>query len=304
MAGSVANQKVEPMTATYGEAVMQSENITCVADVTSSLNNKYFLFYTPAGVKHYAWFNTGAGVDPAVSGGTAHSVSISAGATAATVASALQAVLDVVTGFDCSVDGAVLTLTATTAGYAKHAHEGGGATGFTFEVNYYGDSAVDLGQCDGDITVTHEEKLVDITSHQTGSQVLSHISTGNKMSVTLSLKETSVNQLRKIFLGEGDSVMPDGTDVGSTEVFGFGTSRQFKQTIGRARKLVLHPVTLPASNNSRDITIWKAFPKFKDIKFSGESVLMVPVEFEVYPDYTIAGEVRMSAYGDGTQTLT
>ncbi len=305
MAGSVSNQKVEPMQVTFGESVMQSENITCVADVAASLNNKYFLFYTTGGTKHYAWYNVAAGgVDPAVSGGTAHAVAISSGATAAAVATATQAVLDAVTGFDCTVDGAVLTLVATTAGYAKPAHEGAAATGFTFEVNYYGDSAVDLGYCDGDITVTHEEKLVDLTSHQTGSQVLGHIHTGNTVSVSVSLKESSVSQLRKIVLSEGDSLIPDGTGVSSTEVYGYGTSRQFKQTGGRARKLVLHPIVLPASNTSRDVTIWKAFPKLKDLKFSGENVLMIPVDFQVYPDYTKDARIQMCVFGDATQTLT
>lgn len=302
--GTVANVKVEPMQVTYGEDVMQSEQITCVADSSNSLNNKYFCFYTTGGTKHYAWYSTGAGVDPAVSGGTGHQVTISANASASAVASATQAVLDAVSGFDCSVDGAVLTLVATSAGYAKPAHEGAAATGFTFEVNYYGDSAVDLGYCDGDVSIAHEEKYVDVTAHQTGSQVLSQIHTGNSMSVSVSLKESSVSQLRKMLLGEGDSLIPDGTGVSSTEVFGYGTSRQFKQNLGRAKKLVLHPVALASSNKSRDITFWKAFPMIKELKFSGESAMLIPVEFNVYPDYTKDSRVSMFVYGDASQTLT
>lgn len=303
--GTLANQKVEPMNVTWGESVMQSENITCVADVSSSLNNKYFLFYTTGGTKNYAWFNVGgAGSDPAVSGGTANAVAISANATAATVATALAAVLTAVTGFDATADGAVVTLVATTAGYAKPAHEGAAATGFTFEVNQYGDSAVDLGYCDGDISVSHEENVVDLTSHQTGSQVMGHIQTGNTVSVALSLKESAVSQLRKIILAEGDSLIPDGTGVSSTEVFGYGSSRQFKQNFGRARKLVLHPTVLPASNLSRDLSFWKAFPKLNEIVFSGENVLMMPIEFAIYPDYTKDSRINMMVYGDSTQTLT
>ncbi len=303
--GTLSNQKVEPMIATWGESVMQSENITCVADVSSSLNNKYFLFYTTGGVKHYAWFNVGgAGSDPSVSGGTANAVAISANATAATVATALAAVLTAVSGFDATADGAVVTLVATTAGYAKPAHEGAAPTGFTFEVNYYGDSAVDLGYCDGDISVSHEENFVDLTSHQTGSQVLGQISTGNSMTVTLTLKETAVSQLRKIMLAEGDSLIPDGTGVSSTEVFGYGTSRQFKQNFARARKLVLHPAVLPASNLSRDGTFWKAIPKLSELVFSGENVMTMAVEFTIFPDYTKDQNIRMYAIGDSTQTLT
>ena len=303
--GTVANQKVEPVNVTWGESVMQSENITCVADSSSSLNNKYFLFYTTGGTKNYAWFNVGgAGSDPAVSGGTANAVAISANASAATVATALAAVLTAVSGFDATSDGAVVTLVATTAGLAKAAHEGAAATGFTFEVNNYGDTAVDLGFCDGDISVSHEENYVDVTSHQTGSQILSQIPTGNSLTVSVTLKETAVSQLKKIILAEGDSLIPDGTGVSSTEVLGYGTSRQFKQNVGRARKLVLHPTVLPASNLSRDVSFWKAFPKLNEIIFSGENIMTLPVEFMIYPDYTRDSKCNMFVYGDSTQTLT
>jgi hypothetical protein len=305
MAGSVGNQKVEPMQVSFGESVMQSELITCVADVAGSLNSKYFVFYTTGGVKNYAWYNiNAAGVDPAVSGGTGHEIAGATGATAAAIATASAAVLTDVTGFDCTADGAVLNLVATTAGYAKPAHEGAAATGFSFEVVKYGDVAVDLGYCDGDITVTHEEKLIDLTAHQTGTEVLGHISTGNMIGISVSLKESSVSQLRKMMLAEGDSMIPDGTGVSSTEVFGYGTSRQFKQTMDRARKLVLHPIALPAANLSRDVTIWKAFPKLKELKFSGENILVIPVEFAVYADYTKDSKINKCVYGDSTQTLS
>lgn len=302
---SISNEKVEPMTVTFGEDIMQSENITCVADVAGSLNNKYFSFYTTGGVHHYAWFNiNSAGTDPALSGCTGHEVTGATAITATAAATALAAVLTAVTGFDATSDGAVVTLVATTAGYAKPAHEGGAATGFTFEVNYYGDTAVDVGYTDGDIEITQENTNVDLTAHQTGTMVLGHISTGVSLSMSLTLKETSVSQLRKMWLGEGDSLIPDGTGVSSTEVFGWGTSRQFKQSQPRARKLVLHPVVLASSNHSRDITIWKAFPKMPTITFSGEELFMQPVEFAIYPDYTKDSRVSMCSFGDSTQTLT
>jgi len=306
MAGNVLNQKVEPMQVTFGEDVNQSENITCIADVASSLNNQYFVFYNVAGTRLYVWYNVGGtGVDPALAGATGNAVTFTAGASAAAVASATAAVLDAIAGFDCTADGAVLTLVRTTPGYAKPSHDGVADTGFNFEVNFYGDTAVDLGFTDGDIELAHEENYVDITSHQTGSNVLGNISTGNTMSLTVSLKETAVTQLRKILAtGEGDSMIPDGTGASSTEVVGWGTSRQFKQNYSRSRKLVLHPIVLPASNMSRDVTIWKAFPKLSSLTYSGENILMIPVEFSVYPDYSKQDKVRMAVFGDASQTLT
>ena len=304
--GTVANQKIEPMEVTFGEDVIQSELITCVADVSSSLNSQYFVFYAVNGTRHYAWYDVaGGGTDPSLPGATGHSVAIAVNATAAQVASASQAILDVITGFDCSVDGAVLNLIRTGPGYAKPSHDGAADTGFTFEVVNYGDTAVDLGFCDGDIEIGHEENYVDLTSHQTGTQILGNISTGNTMTVTVNLKETAVNQLRKIMAtGEGDVIIPKGTGAGATEVLGYGLSRQFRQNLARARKLVLHPVVLPTSNKSRDLTIWKAFPKVGSLTFSGENILTIPVEFAVYPDFSKNPRVQMSAYGDGSQTLT
>lgn len=303
--GTIANIKVEPVNVTFGEDVMQSENITLVADASGSLNNKYFVWYTPGGVKHYAWYNiNSAGTDPAVSGGTAHEITGATGASATTLATATAAVLTAVSGFDATSDGAVVTLVGTAAGYAKPAHDGAAPTGFTFEVNYYGDSALDLGFVDGDIEPNHEENYVDVTSHQTGSQIVSQIHTGNTMSVTIGLKESLVSQIRKIMIAEGDALIPDGTGVSSTEVLGYGTSRQFKQTLGRAKKLVLHPAALPSSNVSRDLTFWKAFPKLPSWNYSGESIQVLPVEFMIYPDYSKDKRVQMCAIGDASQTLT
>jgi len=303
--GTVSNIKVEPVNVSFGEDVMQVEKITCVADVASSLNSKYFVFYTTGGTKNYAWFDVNsAGVDPAVSGGTGYEVNLGVADSATAVATALAAVLTAVAGFDATSDGAVVTLTATTAGYAKPAHEGAAATGFQFETLVYGDTAVDLGYCDGNIEPSHEENMVDVTAHQTGSQVLSQIHTGNKVGVTITLKETSVSQLRKILLAEGNSLIPDGTGVSSTEVMGFGTAQQYKQTLGRARKLKLHPVVLASSNLSRDLTFWKAFPKLPSINYSGEDIQVLPVEFMIYPDYTKDSRINMCVFGDSTQTLT
>jgi hypothetical protein len=305
MALTVENIKIEPMKVTFGEDVMQSELITCVADVAASLNSKYFVFYTTGGTKHYAWFDVGnTGVDPAVSGGTGHEIDISSGASAAAVASALQAVLTAISGFDATADGAVVNLVATSAGYAKPAHEGAAATGFSFQVVKYGSSAAEVGYTDGDIEIAQETSYVDVTAHQSGTEVNSQIPTGSSMSVTINLKETTVAQLRKVLLGEGNSLIPDGTGVSSTEVMGKGTAQQFIQTIARAQKLNLHPVVLASSNLSRDWSFWKAFPKISSLTFSGENIHSIPVEFMIYPDYSKDSRINKMVYGDSTQTLT
>ena len=299
------NIKIEPMVVNWGESVMQVQTITCVADVASSLNNKYFVFYDAAGVKNYVWFDVNsAGTDPAVSGGTGHEVNLGVADSASAVATATAAVLTAVTGFDCTASSNVLTLTATVAGRAKPAHDGAAPSGFDFVVDVYGDTAADVGYTDGSIELSFEQNLVDIVANQTGSEILSHINTGNNLSFSVVFKETSYNQLRKIFGDMTDSLVPDGTGVSSTEVLGYGTTRQFKQTYGRTKKLVMHPKVLASNDYSRDWCFWKAIAMPESIAFSGEEIMNIPVAFMVYIDTTKAPQVSKMVIGDHTQTLT
>lgn len=305
MAADRTNIKVEPMVVNWGEDVMQVQTITTVADSSGSLNNQYFMFYEPNGTKHYCWFNiNSAGVDPAVSGATGHAVTGATNVTAADIATAAAAVLTAVSGFDCTASDNVLTLTNTTAGRCKPVHDGAADTGFTFVVDVYGDTAADVGYTDGSIEVAFEMQNVDVTANQTGSEVISHINTGNNLTVTINFKETSYNQMRKIFGDIADSEIPEGTGLTSTEVFGFGTSRQFKQTYGRAKKLVLHPKVLASNDYSRDLCFWKAIAMPESLAFSGEEIMTVPVTFQIYLDTTKKASIAKFCYGNHTQTLT
>lgn len=54
----------------------------------------------------------------------------------------------------------------------------------------------DLGLTDGDLSVGLEEKAVDITAHQEGTNILDAIRTGKNVELTVSLKETTVAQLK------------------------------------------------------------------------------------------------------------
>jgi hypothetical protein len=304
MSQTVANIKVEPMKVTIGEDLYQSWKITTIADVAGSLNNQYFVFYEPSGTKHYCWFNiNSAGSDPAIASGTAHAVTGVTSATAAALASSISTVVDAVSGFDATVSGNVVTVTHTAVGYAKPVHDGAADTGFTFEVLNYGDSASEVGFTDGDIEVKIEYKDVEVTAHQTGTEVLSHINTGSNISVSLSLKETTVSQLRYALLGRGDSTIPESTGVSATEVFGMGMGRQFYQTRDRARKMVLHPQVLPSSNLSRDLTFWKVLPSVESLTFSGENAFQIPMSFMIYNDFTKHPAISKMCYGDSTQTL-
>ncbi len=146
-----------------------------------------------------------------------------------------------------------------------------------------------------------KEKLADIVSHQSGSNVLSSIRTGKEVEITVNFKETSVAQLRKCFAFGGGTPY---TPASGTEVFGMGQANDFTQTILQAAKLVLHPVVLGSGDLSRDCTFWKAYPQVDKLGFSSEKEMMIPVKFKVYPDSSKNSSIRYFAYGDGSQTLT
>lgn len=65
---------------------------------------------------------------------------------------------------------------------------------------------VNLGCIDGDVEVTTEEQLVDVTCHQSGTQVIDSIRTGVNVSIAVALKETSTSQLQTALGYAGDTV--------------------------------------------------------------------------------------------------
>lgn len=300
--GTVGNVKIEPMVATWGTDTAMVQNITCVADVADSLDGKYFFIYNQAGTKFHVWYNTsgGSAVDPAPAGSTAAVVAISTGATAAAVATATEAVIEALSGLDSTVSNAVITVTQSTAGYVPLAHDVN--SGFSFELVTEGDSAADIGFVDGDIEFSVAEDLVDITAHEHGSNVLSQIRSGKQVEITLTFKETSVAQMKKLLRAGGGAFTPVGAN--GSEVVGHGTHKDFTQTLNQASKLVLHPKVLGASDKTRDYTFHQAYPMLDAIAFSGENIHMVPVTFKIYPKLTLNDRVEYYSFGDGSQTLT
>ncbi len=300
--GTLSNVRVEPMSVTWGEDIAQVETITCGADVADSLDGKYFFLYHTDGTKHHFWFNTsgGSATDPAPAGSTAHAVAITTGDSATAVGIALEAVIEAVSGFDSTVASGVVTVTHSASGYAQLGHDGD--SGFSFAMVTEGDTAVDVGFVDGDIEISVSEGLVDITAHEAGSNVLSQIRTGKQVEIGITLKETSVAQLRRIFRQGGGAFTPVGAS--GTELNGWGRAGDFLQTITQAKKLVLHPKVLGAADHTRDFTFHSAYPQLDSFSFSGENILAVPLKFKCYPKLSLNDRIEYFSFGDSTQTLT
>lgn len=143
------------------ESTAQSQVITAVADVSSSLNNKYFYMYArnnTTGIETVigVWFNVGsAGTQPTDSLVDQWSVvAISANDTNSTVATALEAVIESITigggdVFDSSVSTAAVTVVHdTAAGYGGSqriaADSTAAPTGFTFAAATAGGAATSV----------------------------------------------------------------------------------------------------------------------------------------------------------------
>lgn len=299
--GNVGNIGIKPMIAYWGSDVSQIETITCVADVSSSLNNKYFYLYSGS-TKYYVWYNVAtAGVDPAPAGATELEIAISANASASAVATATQTAIDGLAAFTATVSGAVVTVTTVATGYHSGAHEGVGS-GFAFAVTTQGDTETDVGCIDGDIEMSAEVSTVDITCHQEGAGLVGSLINGKTIEVTINFKETSAAQLKKIMRQGGGTFTPPGASA--TEVVGWGTGNNFQNTFNLASKLRLHPVALDASDKTQDWNFWKVFGTAGDITFSGENPFVVPVTFQVFPDTTKNARINYFMIGDGSQTLT
>lgn len=300
--GTVSNVKVEPMNVVWGTNVAQVSTVTCAADVADSLDGKYFFVYTANNAtKYHVWFNTsvGSATDPAPGGSTAVEVALTTGATASAVATAVASALDGLAGFSATASSSVVTVTNAANGYSTAPHDGN--SGFSFAVSTEGDTAADVGFLDGNIELSVSDTFADVMSHQTGADMLTQIITGKNVTMSFTLKETALSQLRKVVLASGGaSITPAG--AGTTEVFGLGQSKLFSAR--ETKKLVMHPVVLGASDKSRDLTFWKVALNFESISYSGEELLTVPVTATVYPDTTKNARVNKVVFGDGSQTLT
>jgi CheY-like chemotaxis protein len=157
--------------------------------------------------------------------------------------------------------------------------------------------ASSLGLTEGDVEITFVEDIVDVTGHQEGTNVLSGIRTGKRAEVSVTLKQTNRALVKYMLEQSGQSVTAAS---GASAVVGWGSGRDFTQTLGQAQALKFHPVTKASADYSEDITFWKAYPKPDSFVFSGENPSTLSIEFHIYPDSSKAKQARLGVVGDST----
>lgn len=158
-------------------------------------------------------------------------------------------------------------------------------------------SASSLGLTEGDVEITFVEDIVDVTGHQEGTNILSGIRTGKRAEVSITMKETNRALVKYMLEQSGQSITASG---GASAVVGWGSGRDFTQTLSQAATLKFHPVTKASGDYSEDITFWKAYPKPDSFVFSGENPSTLTIEFLIYPDTTKANQARLGVVGDAT----
>ena len=301
MSCGTENIVLEPVDVFVGKDQVQVQTITCVADDTSSLQNKYILFYEPSGVRHYAWFNVATlGVDPAISGYTAHPVAIAANATANAVASALNAVITALTEFNSTASGAIITVTNVTNGYAPAAHDAlsvPSQTGFAFELVTVGDLYEKVGYLEGNVEVSNlSNSPVDIKTHQSGATIVGQLLSGGNPELKFNLLEVTLEKYKKIKRYIGGEYVP----VVSGSVGLVGGGRKGKNKAPQYARVVLHPVSKDAADKSKDYCFWKCLIDLDSVSFSGENVLTLPVSVKAFEDCDKPSEVSVYSIGDWT----
>jgi hypothetical protein len=299
----IQNVQLHPQIVFIGSDIAQVQNINCVADIASSLNNKYFLFHDVGGGKRYAWFNTGAGVDPAPAGGwIGHEVTIAAGASASAVATALQLVLAAVAGFDATVSGFVVTLTNTAVGYAQPAIDSALATktNFAFKVTTLGQFEKKYDCLKGDIELSgFDQQKLEITCHAEGSTVQDERITGyDKPILNLIFQETDKQSIQDLMVMYG---MPVFTPVGLDKeaIYGYGPVN-----VGGSNPKVrirMHEAADDLSNKTNDYVFWTAQLGLDTFNFSGENISEIPATFTIFPDKSKPKAIQFYMRGDAVK---
>jgi hypothetical protein len=154
-----------------------------------------------------------------------------------------------------------------------------------------------IGFIEGDIDLSFVEDLVDVTTHQTGTNVLSAIRTGKSVEVSLTLKETDTAKIQYL-MGAAGTV--DNASGATADVLGWGTAKDFTQVLTQAEKLVFHPVKLAAGDRSKDYAFWKAYPVPGSFVASGENNNTFSVTFRIFPDASKAKAFEYGVRGDHT----
>lgn len=154
---------------------------------------------------------------------------------------------------------------------------------------------IDLGGTLNAVTVSATYNKAEIKADQSGETVRDRRVSGIEVKVTTALAETQI-------LNNWKYVFPH-----ATQLTGGTGAIEFRQNIGdsdlnNSGVLLLHPLSLPDSDLSKDHTFYKACAEAaSEILFSPTDQQMLSVVWNVLPDESVTGQAeRFYRFGDST----
>jgi hypothetical protein len=297
MSRSGANIKIEPVKVWLANHYQAC--VTLPNEEDADLGGKYFTI-TDGTNDWYVWYDVGnTDTDPAP-GGTEIEVNISAGATASQVVTATVSAINAITGLRAKVLPASSSgLVIKVLGYDfPSAAVGTGTIAADMSVVNASSSFLhDLGFSDGDIELTMDQQLVDVTAHQSGAEIIAAIVNGMNVEMSLALKEVTQTNKDKI-IGE---ISGSEYTVGANDFLGYGSGQNFRNVLNYSTRLILHPVSIANNVYTSDLCCPLSYPKLDSFLFSGENPQMMNMTFRVFRDDFMDSSVDKVFLGDHTK---
>lgn len=293
--------RIEPFRLYFGEG--NCAKVTTVADVASSLNDKYWPISVPASFfdsaklykDYYVWYNVDStGTDPEITDDGIE-VEINADDTALQVATKTRNALLAITPLRWRIrqEGALLTIQNIDMGLVSLA--AAGDSGFTVVAE--GGFGGDLGSTSSDgAELSTGSETVDITSLQTGALILDKFYLGGEVSLSVGLQEMDIDTWELALKTSGSSFTP----MGGTKVAGIGGGTLFRSYLVNGGQLTLKPLSTAAGDNSRNVTIWKSSPTPESINFNND-IQALQVTFVALLDPTRDDRINAFCFGDQEQ---
>lgn len=157
--------------------VAEVTTVQCVADVSDSLQNKYFLLYSAENLTvHGIWYGNGGGGDAQPTNtavDTWSKVTYTTNDVANTIASLTQAVVDGLSDFGATVSTDTVTVTNAATGIATDASDAG-STGFTLTVTTQGGHTItytasgslsESSTAVSDLTIARAYKIISLIDY-------------------------------------------------------------------------------------------------------------------------------------------
>ena len=161
-------------------------------------------------------------------------------------------------------------------------------------------NATDLGSVK-DISLNFSTETVVITADQFGNQTLGERLVAFNCSVSMTLQELSATNWEKL-VGDVAGGKHTPSAGGATQVIGVGEDKLFKAIESFGSSLVLKPSN--ATDNLRNITLHKCYPKIGAVSYSGTEISTMEVEFVAVRATAVDSKVNIMSFGDNTQDLS